>query len=129
MGHLKKPKAHRCRQAFYFTKYPALFFSAMLGGYPVDTCWLSQKKHLKNKNHVNFLFSVRSLERGVLEVSTTWLRLAQAFTSRSPCSLGNTLHVSHSQIIVLGGGGGKVGWDWVSRGQSFLKKKILHLIL
>jgi hypothetical protein len=112
MGHFEKPKAHRCRQAFCFTKYPALFFSAMLGGYPVDTCWLSQKKHFKNKNHVNFLFSVRSLERGVLEVSTTWLRLGQAFTSRTPCSLGNTLHVSHSQIIVFCGGLGLSGAEF-----------------
>lgn len=110
-----------------FYKIPCIVFSAMLGGYPVDTCWLSQKKHLKNKNHVNFLFSVRSLERGVLEVSTTWLRLAQAFTSRTPCSLGNTLHVSHSQIIVFCGGG---RWDGIGSLRGRVKKKeILHLIL
>jgi hypothetical protein len=54
-----------------------------------------RKNILKKKNHVNFLFWVRSLEWAVLEVSTTWLRLGQAFTSRTPCSLGNTLHVSH----------------------------------
>jgi hypothetical protein len=103
----------------------------MLGGYPVDTCWLSQKKHLKNENHVNLLFSVRSLERGVLEVSTTWLRLGQAFTSRTPCSLGNTLHVSHSQIIVfcVWAGGGEGGLGLGLSGAELKKKEILHFIL
>ncbi len=117
-GAFWKTKGPKVQAGILFYKIPCIdFFSAMLGGYPVDTCWLSQKKHFKNKNHVNFLFWARSLEWAVLEVSTTWLRLGQAFTSRTLCSLGNTLHVSHWQIIVFCMLGGV--WDWVSQGQSF----------
>jgi hypothetical protein len=45
MGHFEKPKAQRCRQAFCFTKYPALIFFLQCS---VGIQWIPAGYHRKN---------------------------------------------------------------------------------